>query len=544
MSQFTTVPGLQRSPSFSADGNQLAFSWNGGPLENFDIYVQAISGGDSLRLTTDPAIDENPVWSPGGDRIAFTRSWTPQHKAIFVVGPLGGPEQKVYELPQTPRLDQMSEFCWTPDGKSLIVTKRENADGIAELAIVSVDTGAAKQISPHGRLTGSMPTLSPDGRHLAMIRPDEQFRLWTAPFDPATLQAGEAVPVIRDPRPLNFPVWTSDGKEIIVTDNRSGSEDRLIRVTVDSAKIFRPVEYAGIPADSAAVSPRGDRIAFTRSFNDSNIWKLTLDSSRNVVGKPEPLIVSTFLEMQPTWSADGKHIAFESTRSGYARVWVAEANGTPVFQLGSGSDQTGSPTFSPDGRWIAYDTLRPHQNVFISSANGGPGHPMFAEGSQRYSPSWSRDSRNLYINEGLPPEMSFLRILATGGVARRVTPHAGRYPHESFNGKEIYFEVSSGQQTCEIWKVPVAGGPASLVISQAFARSWDLDAEGIWHVTVDTNNAARLEYFDFTTQRSRTIYEFLSPPMRGLAVSPDRRTVLFVQVDGQGSNIMLMENFR
>jgi len=70
----TANPGFEGDPTFSPDGNQVAFVWNGEKQDNADIYVKLIgTGGPPLRLTTDPAVDVNPVWSPDGRFIAFLR---------------------------------------------------------------------------------------------------------------------------------------------------------------------------------------------------------------------------------------------------------------------------------------------------------------------------------------------------------------------------------------------------------------------------------------------------------------------------------------
>src|SRR5262249_55160390 len=69
----TSYPGIEMQPSFSPDGNQVAFAWNGEKQDNFDIYVKLIGAGGNLRLTTHPADDYSPAWSPDGRSIAFLR---------------------------------------------------------------------------------------------------------------------------------------------------------------------------------------------------------------------------------------------------------------------------------------------------------------------------------------------------------------------------------------------------------------------------------------------------------------------------------------
>ena len=71
--QLTSLNGLEVAPTFSPDGTQVAFSWNGEREDNYDIYLKAVGASDVRRLTTDPAADTLPVWSPDGKEIAFLR---------------------------------------------------------------------------------------------------------------------------------------------------------------------------------------------------------------------------------------------------------------------------------------------------------------------------------------------------------------------------------------------------------------------------------------------------------------------------------------
>jgi dipeptidyl aminopeptidase/acylaminoacyl peptidase len=69
---FTTFTGLEQHPTFSPDGRQIAFSWDGGDGGNSDIYIKLIGEGNPLQLTSTPAHEFSPSWSPDGRNIAIS----------------------------------------------------------------------------------------------------------------------------------------------------------------------------------------------------------------------------------------------------------------------------------------------------------------------------------------------------------------------------------------------------------------------------------------------------------------------------------------
>jgi len=116
----TTFTGRERMATFSPDGKQAAFVWNGETQDNEDIYVKLIGSGGSLRLTTDPAIEYSPAWSPNGDTIAFFRQQGEKDE-LRLVSALGGPERKLADIPLA-RGDPTGNWwtaphvTWSPDG--------------------------------------------------------------------------------------------------------------------------------------------------------------------------------------------------------------------------------------------------------------------------------------------------------------------------------------------------------------------------------------------------------------------------------------------
>src|SRR5262249_24285201 len=118
---FTSFQGTESSPAFSPDGNQMAFTWNKGEGDNFNIYVKLIGvDGPPLRVTFGNK-DVSPTWTPDGRYITFIRhNW--EGSGIFMVPALGGPERKLQTLYREGAPDTVETVSWSPDGKLLAFT--------------------------------------------------------------------------------------------------------------------------------------------------------------------------------------------------------------------------------------------------------------------------------------------------------------------------------------------------------------------------------------------------------------------------------------
>ena len=86
----TTLTGQESASTFSPDGEQVAFAWNGPKQDNWDIYVTLVGSPDVRRLTSDPADDNRPAWSPDGRADRLLAGATRRHHHSDRVGARGG----------------------------------------------------------------------------------------------------------------------------------------------------------------------------------------------------------------------------------------------------------------------------------------------------------------------------------------------------------------------------------------------------------------------------------------------------------------------
>jgi len=86
---------------------------------------------------------------------------------------------------------------------------------------------------------------------------------------------------------------------------------------------------------------------------------------------------------------------------------------------------------------------------------------------------------------------------------------------------------------------------AEAVLPEVAGRNWVVTQTGVWFLTPNTRPESLLQFYDFATRSTRTVYRTARQVYAGLAVSPDDRRVLFTELDGEsGADIMLGENFR
>jgi eukaryotic-like serine/threonine-protein kinase len=551
----TTYPGFQFRPSFSPDGNQVAFAWNGEKRDNYDIYVKMIgTNGPPLRLTTDAAQDRYPAWSPDGRFIAFLRSLPSGKRAVTVIPAIGGLERKITEI------FSESRPTWSPDGNWLAISEKDSETEPFALSLLSIDSGEKRRLtSPPKHSYGDFdPAFSSDGRSMAFGRgisadPSGQSDLYLLTVSDGWKPAGEPRQITFGNQDAQYPAWTGDGREIVYS---AGSlvPRGLWRISVygHAAGRDEPQRLPSVGSDASepSISPSGHRLAYVHLFSHNSIWRVAAPGvERNrlrAANQPAPLISSTRDDESPQFSPDGKKIAFASTRSGSLEIWVCDADGSNAVQLTSfAGPDVSTPRWSPDGGRIAFDSNAPGEwDIYVVGANGGKPQRMTTDPANDGNPSWSHDSQWIYFDSARAGEQQVWKMPANGGDAVQVTKDGGFAPLESPDGKFLYY--TKALFSTSLWRIPKEGGKGSKVLEglsqyQALA----IVDSGLYFVPDrNTPGDSSIQFLSFATHNIRDIATFERSPFSGLAVSPDGKWILYGQEQQSGSELMLVENFR
>jgi len=552
----TRYPGVEAHPSFSPDGNQVVFSWNGEKQDNFDIYVKLIGSGSQLRLTQAPEADSNPAWSPDGRSIAFLREGPSGNASVFLTSPLGPPERQVALI--SPKGNYKagaweSGLAWSPDGRSLVCSHRNSDQEPLGLFLLSVESGEKLRLTlPEKMFFDSQPAFSPDGRTLAFVRNVGLGvrDIYLLPLSKDFHPAGEPRRLTFENRLVFRPAWTLDGQQIIFSSGPFLSPN-LFRVATSGSGKPQRLATIGEDGSEVAISHRTQRLVYTREWNDQNIWRLEIpDSSQRKKVSAAPLINSTRVDFLPEFSPDGKKIAFSSNRGGDFEIWICDGDGSNQQQLTSRGVSCGFPRWSPDGQQIAFASgaSAPPWHIYLLSINGGKPKPLTTGLATNAHPNWSRDGRWIYFSSDRSGDWQIWKVPASGGDVVRVTRKGGFGAFESPDSQWVYY--SKNDRAPSLWRVPKNGGDESEVLESVAAFAFVILREGIYFCPrlqpagTHRFGVSSIRFSDFATKRIRTVLEGERAISRGLSVSPDGKQILYSQIDQEGSDLMLVENFR
>lgn len=351
-----------------------------------------------------------------------------------------------------------------------------------------------------------------------------------------------------EPRRLTFDkrrkmttAWTPDGQQILYSV--PWFTLWRLRMPRRGAQPGNPEQLTslGFEAVLPVVSTDGRKLAYTRRWRDLDIWRVDL-----LDGPPSRFISSTRSEEMPRFSPDGRRIAFRSDRSGQDEIWVCDSDGSNVMQLTALAFDDPSPlgfNWSPDGQKIAFRlAAEGNGDIYIINAAGGTPQRNTSDASDESMPAWSRNGRWIYFASNRSGTQQIWKMPANGGPAIQVTKQGGIYSQESPDGKFLYY-AKGLPQLADVWRMPVSGGEETRVLEGITSPvNFDVGNEGVYFSRY--GQTSLVEFLRLSTRKTEPVARAGKPPASGLTLSPDNRTLLFAVREQDGSDVMLVENFR
>jgi serine/threonine protein kinase len=267
-----SYPGMERDPSFSPDGSNVAFAWQRSRMDGFAIYVRAVHGDDPpAAVTSGKYEDWGPVWSPDGRRIAFRRRGGPS--GIYWVSASGGPEMFLAPIGRVEQ-EMLPQMSWSRDGKWIAAPDRDSS-GATHINLIAVRNGEKRELTSNYSGMDHAPAFSVDGKSLAYAScraGASMCDVYVIDLDTDLKPKGGRR--ITDQRLyLRGIAWAPDRTSIVYSAGLTKSTNTsLYRVAANPPGMPVRIDLAGSDARHPTVAPTSDLLAYTRL----NTWNLMM----------------------------------------------------------------------------------------------------------------------------------------------------------------------------------------------------------------------------------------------------------------------------
>ena len=462
------------SPTFSPDGQWIAFGQDG------MLKKVRATGGPSMTLCEAPLL-RGLSWADDGTIVFAPR----RASGLMRVLDAGGTPEPLTTLDFDPSSTILPSHRWPevlPGSRAVLFTATENDSDYSEARIVAVtlDGGQVKTIVERG----SFPRYVPAG-FLVFVR---GATLFAGRFDPQALELlSPAVPVLEGiaNQPLygNTQLAFSDDGVLIYLDDSASGVERLLS-WIDREGNETPASATRARFRDLSLSPDGKRVAISIfETNGIDVWILELE--RDILSR---LTLDSALDQNPVWSPDGQWIAFDSLRETASRnIYRVRSNGTgEVERLTTSARHNFPQSWSPDGKTIAFVETETEtgSDVMLLRLGDPPEVEAFLQTPFNQTwPTFSPDGRWLaYVSDESGQDAVYVVPVGRPGARTKISTQDGFAPRWTPDGKELLY-VTREEKLMSV-AIPVVDGelrpelPSEVI---AFPRAWG----GFYSVSLD-----------------------------------------------------------
>ena len=257
-------------------------------------------------------------------------------------------------------------------------------------------------------------------------------------------------------------------------DVRNGVGLAALACLSDGSTPPERIEVAPWGAFGPSVNRLRHRLVFGQDHTDIDIFRF------GGASPSKPVTASSFVDYAPSFSPDGRRIAFESSRSGVGRdIWLADPDGANAQQITRSTPDSqgritlignGNPNWSPDGSRIVFTSdISGQPDLFTVDPDGGARRQITNDKYTDALATWSHDGRWIYYRQDRPEGPNIVRIPSDGGSPQPLTKDGALYPLESWDGTRLLFTKT--EQMSALYSMPAAGGDEQRMIDCVMSRA-------------------------------------------------------------------------
>jgi Tol biopolymer transport system component/predicted Ser/Thr protein kinase len=418
-------------PRWSPDSSQILFQTHFTPLGDATdkFYVVLLDGSQPREVLADFFAQHklwpgSAIWHPDGKRLSVWVEDRSPSPSFWTVPIAGGVAIKSEIAPAiTKELGEVAidgeeyqtdfPLAWAPSGKAIYFGRPYR--GARNIWKMTIDPETLRAIAIERLTTGPGPdteiTVSPDGRRLAFTAKSEHIRTWLFPFDATSGRTGGNGKPITSPGMASFNASLSrDGNRVAFLGERAGKTELREKSLADGREA--PIITDDYVRSLAQWSPDGTRLAYLRGKDATGEGQFVTWSVESRIEEPLTVLGKRIGGVWD-WSWDGKEILVsqEGSEAHRAEAWLLPVAAAPRADAAARkiiSDplyDVYQSHFSPDGRWIVFETARSspeavESKLFVIPATGGAWIPITEGKYWDDKPRWSPDGKVIYFISG------------------------------------------------------------------------------------------------------------------------------------------------
>ena len=443
--RLTSTSAVESNPHFSPNGKWVAFTSNrsGGN----SVYIVSVTGGEAKRLTWHTSNNVARGFTNDGKQVLFASSRnaapTARINKLYTVSVNGGPATKLF--------DQWGNAgSYSPNGKQMVIDKMSRWDlewrdyrGGQNTPLIIIDLKTLNEtLLPNNKTTdkqpiwlGNMVYFLSDRTHTSNVW---SYNPKTKAVKQVTKFKGTAVKSLSGTK--NTLIFEQDG--YLHTLNLKNNRSKRLKITVKGDFPWTATKWENVNTrvNFASISPNGKRVVMSSrgdvftapvEFGDSrNITKSSGTADRAPIWSPKGDKIAWFsdangkgyalhltnqdgtakteiisigvskMSWEPTWSPDGKHIAFVDDDTRIRIVNLKEKSIKTIDNAGTNLERGRMGiTWSPDSKWLAYAKAGDNgmKQVKVWSVSSNMTKAVTDPFADSFSPAWDLDHKHLYF---------------------------------------------------------------------------------------------------------------------------------------------------